>query len=190
MTQTFVAISIEPSPPAPVWPAFVAAALVLLAAAFIAWWRVHAGGLGQPRRRIRIFAAATMGGVAATVLMTASAAARKTGMFGWTPYETSPGAVMFFQLLGYVLLAGAMVGTGDLLFDALRPSRSRLWLVAGAPLFGTFIVATLYATGSVGPLDASPTIKQGALVVSALVASLIWWAWLPAPKREIAGVFE
>lgn len=189
MTQQVIVFTAEPQPPAPLWPAYVAAALVLALAVALAWWRVHRPRSGTPRRRTRIVVAAIMGGVGAMTLRIASGGTRPD-VSAWGPNASERGLIAAFDLLSYVLLAGLLVGTGDLLFDALRPSRNRFWLIAGAPLFALFIGGTLYATGSVGSFSVAPTAQQATLVISALAAGLVWWAWLPTPPDAMAGIFE
>ena len=132
-----------------------------------------------------------MGGAGAMTLRIASGGS-SPDRSAWDPGASQFDSIVipFFDLLGYLLLAGLLIGTGDLLFDALRPSRNRFWLIAGTPLFALFVSGTLYATGSVGSVSIVPTTQQITLVVSALAAGLIWWAWLPMPHDEIAAVFE
>lgn len=197
MTQstigTVVVFTTAPSPPAEVsiWPAIVAGALILAAAAGLAWWR----GRGQRQRRasrpIRIFAASVAGGGSAMALMALSGpAVAEAGGWAPDPFGPSPELIILAHILAYLLLALMLVGTGDLLFDAGRPSRNRFWLILGAPFFAIFLIATLSLTNWVDPFAMPPGSKQATLAVSALAASLIWWAWLPPPHHEMADVFE
>jgi hypothetical protein len=189
-SMTFT-VSTGPPAPTPIWPAVAMGAAVLLAAIALAWRRRRAAMAGRPRRLTRmVVAAATGGGGGALIRMTASGALFTEGRgIGWDPFGPSPG-ILPLHLLLYCLFAFALVGTADLLFDALRPRRSLLWLVIGAPVFGAFIIAVLRATGWVDPFVVPPTRDQAALTVAALAAGLSWWAWLPATWQPIAHVFE
>jgi hypothetical protein len=125
MTQNVVVLTLAPPAPVPVWAALVTSALILATAAALAWWRGRGHGPRRPRRRTRIFAAAFAGSTSVMALMAASAPAiSDADDFRLGRYGLSIELVMPAHFLGYVLLAGMLVGTGDLLFDALRPSRN------------------------------------------------------------------
>jgi len=190
-SATVVVFTATPSPPAEVsvWPAIVAGALILAAASGLAWWRGKRRGHRRPSRLVRIFAASVAGG-GSGMAMTAMSHPVAAAADGVNPYAPSPELVMLAHILSYLLLAVMLVGTGDLLFDAARPSRSRFWLTLGASLFAVFLIATFSLTGWVDPFAMPPGIEQGALAVSALAAALIWWAWLPLPHHEMADIFE
>jgi MYXO-CTERM domain-containing protein len=190
-SMTF-AVSTEPPAPTPIWPAVAMGVAVLLVAIALAWRRRRAPMSERPRRVTRmVVAAAIGGGGGALIRMTASGAIFTEGRgIGWDPFGPSPAILLPLHLLLYCLFAFALIGTTDLLFDALRPRPSLLWLIIGAPLFGAFIIAVLRVTGWVDPFVVPPTRDQAALAVAALAAGLSRWAWLPAAWRPIAHIFE
>jgi hypothetical protein len=189
MAERVIVLTTGPRVPAPIWPVVVTAALLLVTAAALAWWRARPRTSSGSRRRVRIFAASIAGGGSAAAMRFVSAAT-DPNRFAWGLDGLSDDLILFAGLFGYTLLAAMLVGTGDLLFDALRPSRTRFWLLAGVPFFAAFIVGTLYVTGSVEPFASRPTIAQETLLVAALAASLIWWSWLPRPDDGMAEIFE
>lgn len=186
VTQTVILTTYEPSPPPPIWPVILTAVLVLLAAAAVAWWRGRAAGPTRPRRRTRILVAAGAGGGAALVQAMAAA----TNGVDFSPSDPAPQLVLFVHFLVYWISAAVLIGMTDLLFDALRPSRSLAWLILGAPSFAAFIIAFLRITGWMDPLAFPPTRDQATVEVAAVVAGLIWWSWLPAFWDPVAEVFE
>ena len=192
LTVNFTVVSGPPPPPPPTWPAFLMGASVLLAGVALVWWRHRAPASRRPRRRTRIVvSAAAAGGSGALMQMAASGTILSgTRGIGWSPWEPSPTTVLFGHFVGYWLFAVLLVGTTDLLFDALRPRRNRTWLIIGAPLFAAFIMAILRVTGWIDPFAIPPTRDQAIVAVAALAAGLVWLSWLPGSWEPIAHVFE
>ena len=167
-------------------------AAVLLAAVALVWWRPRAPASARPRRRTRIIVAAAAGGAGGALMKMASSGSILPGTdaLGGRPWESSPSLDLFGHFLAYWLFALLLVGTTDLLFDALRPRRNRIWLIIGAPLFAAFMIAILRVTGWIGPLAIPPTRDQAIVAVAALAAGLAWLSWLPVSWRSVAHVFE
>ncbi len=175
-----------PEPATDLWFAIAVAAMVLIAAGLLAWWRARSE-FPQPRRRSRILwaSAACSAGLALIMIPTQFAS---TGL--------NDGDVGLHLVLGFVLgliPATMLFGTADLMLDYFRPRRTLIWLVISPFLFTAFIVGILAMSDWLQVLDTSRT--GPAPIAAVLAAGLVWWSFLPKtgprpPDSRIARIFD
>jgi hypothetical protein len=176
-----------PEPNTDIWMSVAIAAVVLIAAALLAYWRGTRAGSGPARRRTRILWTALAGAGGLTLILIPNDL--RWGGSGDPFFQL--GLLMSFAMRAIVALM--LFGTLDLMLDYFRPHRVLLWLGVGLVLLPLFVVGILAASSWLEVMElgrASPI--PG---IAAVAAALVWWSWLPTTRgggdeRRIAHVFE
>lgn len=161
------------------WIGLAVGAIVLIAAAALAWRRAH-GTAPTPSRSTRIVRAALTCGAAMAAMRAPDEIA-----LGGGPLESA-----FATFVPVAMLALILLGIADLLLDAFRPHRTRTWLLLAPPLLVVFFVGTLAATGWMDMVSAEADPGEAMLVIAVLAAALTWWSHLPEPGVDVARIFE
>jgi predicted permease len=187
-SEIYIVIPAEPArAPAP-WldPAVGAAALAV--AAFLAWRRVRRRDLPPPRRAERI--ATTVATFAATgLVMLAPGVLGDAGRLALRlPFE--PVVALGIGFAALALLGLLLFVTADFLLDALRPHRTRLWLVLAPPLMAAFVVGLFVATGWFDAAQEDGRFSLPMLGTAAAAAGLTWWSRLPKPGELVSSIFS
>ena len=165
------------------WLGLAGTLVVLIVAAWLARRR-HRLDSKPPSRSVRIVHSVLAFAVGIMVVLVIDAMFDPSASRRMVP-QLLIGACAF-MLIGLVLFAIA-----DFWLGLLHPCRNRGWLVGALLVFGMLIAGLLATALWFGnSMDAwlhPQTIQMAGM---AAASGLIWWSYLPPPRRDVAALFE
>ena len=166
------------------WVGFVIVLVALAVACGVARRRTRMAEAEPPGRLMRIcYSSMAFSGAMITLLVASEV------------FRTQPSSLMIpmvgIALASFTLVGMILFGIADFWLGLLRPCRNRSWMVAAIVSFGLVIAAALtlayWIAGATQEL-LHPDVLQ--ICGAGIAAGIIWWSFLPAPRRDVSGLFE
>ena len=162
---------------------FAGALVVLILAAWFARRR-HRLDPEPPSRSVRIVHSALSFAVGIMVVLVIDAMFDPSASRRMIPQ-------MLIGALAFLLISLVLFGIADFWLGLFRPCRNRGWLVGALLVFGVSIAGLLATALWFGnALDAWLPPQTIQVAGMAAASGLIWWSYLPPPRRNVAAMFE